>query len=745
MVPGRRLSAEEARIWAATGQLPSWYSQAKQPKKKDEPKEDKAPKPWVPLRGFVGIDGEGQTDPLSKRHKYTLLAAADEDGKSIFVTNPRGLSTDDCLQFITAFGPRQKLFAYSFGYDITKILQDVDDLNLHRLFRPEERKRFNPKSGLTMSVPVYWPADAPRYSLNYLNGRISVRNRKGFKDGKYLFGPSIVINDIWKFFQGKFTAALEDWKVPDNVSEEERARVLAHMRDMKDKRSQFDRMNEQEVLSYCLAECRFMARLARKLTDAHIQAEIPLKSYFGAGSSATAMLTKMGIREHVAESREIPIPKELHAAIMCAFFGGRFENSYVGPIDGPIWAYDISSAYPYYITFLPCLIHGKWTRTRDRWRVERARAGLVYYRLHVPSKKQPWAPFPFRFGKGKEEGSIAFPESGSSGWLWKDEFFAGEALFPNAQFVEGWAYECECDCQPFSGIPQYYIFRLRIGKEGPGIVIKLAINSTYGKTAQFIGGEPGKFTSFMWAGMTTSGCRAQCLRAMAKCSDLRNLLMIATDGIASRERLALDIPRNTGTEHALNDKGKLANKPLGGWEEKLVGFSGKGEPTEEDIRGAKGLFLARPGIYFPMNPTKEELEKVRARGIGRGVVYEQWRMIVDAFERGEKKVHVKDLSRFIGAKTAITKSGKAPNWKYTRSRDYGQWINRPVDMSFSPLPKREKALEDGSLLLRRVDGESAPYKKGILSKEAVELIRQADEEAEQPDGGDLSEGHWEYS
>src|SRR5262249_46056518 len=151
-----------------------------------------------------------------------------------------------------------------------------------------------------------------------------------------------------------------------------------------------------------------------------------------------------------------------------------------------------------------------------------------------------WGPFPFR----DEIGSIVYPRSSGGGWLWGDEFFAGEALFPHAEFVEAWVYDCSCTCKPFAAIPGYYRERVKIGKEGPGIVIKLGCNSCYGKIAQSLGGE-GPFTSWMWAGLITSGTRAMILRALGAHKNPANLLMVATDGICTRERLDLPKPRDT--------------------------------------------------------------------------------------------------------------------------------------------------------------------------------------------------------
>jgi len=741
---GRRaLSRDEAREWTLTGKLPAWASETAKSKEKTRSRPGRTHKPQkrapVPTV-FLGIDGEGQSDRQTGAHKYTLLAAADESGNDWHVKNPEGLSTDQCLEFITAVGKRGKLFAYSFGYDLTKILEEVDNQTLYLLFRPELRKppkkesakrqaKKRAKAGDWEPIPVTWPEKKPRWKLNYLNGKFTVSKALSRFYMHVEWGEPVVVHDIWRFFQGKFTSALDDWRVPRSVTTEARSEILRKMREMKDQRADFDRMGEAEIYTYCVSECQYMAELAHLLTQAHIDAGIPLKSYYGAGSSATAMLGVMGVKDHVKASREriVETPAGLDHAIACGFFGGRFENSVIGQYPAPLWGYDISSAYPYQITFLPCLIHGKWEWTRERKTATNGRAALIRYKLHAPQIKRAWAPFPFR----SPSGAIVYPESGQVGWVWREEFLAGERLFPNAEFLGAWVYHCDCDkpeCSaPFREIPTFYRQRLAIGKEGPGIVLKLGTNSCYGKTAQFIGSEPGLFTSWFWAGMITSGCRAQILDAMARHRNLDNLLMIATDGIISRERLTLDIPRNTGTSDCLDDKGKVANKPLGGWEEAAL---------------TKPRFFARPGIYFPLNPSVEDAKKVRARGIGRSSVFEQWDTIVASWERGEHVTHVKDLSRFVGAKTGISIAGKAPQYTFNRSDMFGRWIKRPVRVSFNPLPKRGGFDNEGNLSLRvvRDNCESAPYRKGVLSKEAERLRLLSDQNAEQPDGGDLAIG-----
>lgn len=603
----------------------------------------------------------------------------------------RGLTTVQCLEFILSIPSGFQLFAYSFNYDLTKILQDVDDATLYSLFRPETRR-----NGKNVTRSVGWKG----YRLNLQGTKFTVRRGSRAR----------TIWDVWKFFQGKFTSALTDWKVGTE-------HMVARMIEMKDKRAEFDKEPPSQVKPYCLEECRYMAELAQRLVNAHEKAGLHLKSFYGAGSSASAMLDVMGIRDKIREG-----PPEMKRALAMGFFGGRFENSRIGRVPGPVYSWDISSAYPYQLMFLPCLVHGKWELTRSRKRLDNARAALVHYKLGK-SKIESWGPFPFRTA----DGSICFPIESGGGWVWRDEYVAGERLFPHVGFVEAWVCESDCDCQPFERIAQYYLERLRIGKEGPGIVIKLGVNSNYGKLAQSIGSAT--YRSWIWAGIITSGCRAQALDVLGLHCDWTNMLMVATDGIYTREKIEPPIPKNTGTNVGVNERGEEVRKPLGGWEGKTID---------------REIFLARPGIYFPMNPTEKEIKDVRGRGVGKSIVLQNWAKIVESWETHglEQTASIANVSRFCGAKTSISKSAEG----YTRARggkyedgselpSYGQWVNRRVEMSFHPLPKRAGVNEDGSLTIRRLNRkvESTPYNKALKSKDRRELEAAAQEMAEQPD------------
>lgn len=646
---------------------------------------------------LIGIDGEGQG---RDDHRYTMMCWSNESGTrkgSIEALPGQRLTTQECLDFILATPKNARPFAYAFNYDLTKLLTDVDDPILYLLFRPEMRQRTGDAAKLGPK-PVTWKG----YRLNLQGSKFTIERGK----------RRVVVWDTFKFYQSKFTKALKDWSCGTEAE-------LAEMARLKDQRGDFDKLGTEEIREYCFSECRKMALLSRKLIEAHEDAGLTLRSFYGAGSTGGALLKKMGIDKELRTT-----PEEMKECVASAFFGGRFENSVIGEIPGELWGYDISSAYPYQLWQLPSLDSGKWRLTRNRADLEKSNvhAACVRYTLGEAPRGITWAPFPFRDKKG----SIAFPAASGGGWVWLSEYLAGERVFPWVQFQEAWIYEADDVRRPFVDIPHYYRERLRIGKEGAGHVFKLGPNSGYGKLAQSVGGGVPPYQCWIWAGMVTAGCRAQMLDLMGLHRNLENLFMIATDGAYTREKIDPPKPLDTGTNIPVRGKkGEIEYKPLGGWERKIV---------------KNGMFAARPGIYFPMNPTEEQLDEIRARGIGRKSLFANWRATVDAFNAGAEKVQIGSVTRFHGAKSSVHMvDGPNGGVQFWRTPEYGQWSNRPIDMTFDPMPKRAQRRDDGTLSLRIFphDQTSQPYRKGLVSPEAHWLMAAMAELMEQPDGDDF--------
>jgi hypothetical protein len=588
------------------------------------------------------------------------------------------------------------------------ILADLPDDKLYLLNHPELRQRKG-EEAIKGPRPVRWNG----YEFNLQGTKFSIRHKARYR----------VIWDIWKFYQSAFVGALKEWKVGSNELHE-------RMQGMKLQRADFDKLPLDQIRAYCLEECQCMAILARKLVNAHEAAGLKLRSFYGAGSTAAAMLSKMGIKDKI-----VAPPKDMMPAVARAFFGGRFENSVIGIFEKPIHNYDISSAYPYQLCFLPCLEHGQWIYTTDRRELDspNTRASLIHYAL--PNSNDvitSWGPFPFR----EADGSICYPIESGGGWVWDEEYLIAEQIYPNVEFVEAWVYKSVCTCQPFKDIPGYYLERLKIGKEGPGIVIKLGMNSNYGKLAQSVG--KGQFNCWVWAGLITSRTRAQLMTPMLTTPN-HHIFMMATDGIFSDVPLVFPTPKDTGTDIRVFDESKkeYVKKPLGGWEHTEI---------------PQGIFIARPGIYFPLHPTEKDLKKVKARGLGKKTLYDNHKHILEHWNKyGQHlKVTVSNINRFCGAKSSIHRSGPASQPRYTRASAngergatregghpaYGQWVTRPVEMSFNPMPKRSEVNKDGyTLKLRKLprELESMPYKNVIKSIERLMIEEVKSMLEEQPD------------
>ena len=472
------------------------------------------PKPYK--RYYVGIDGEGQGRP----HRYVMLAWSSEDGTKRDVLRPppgkNALSTFDCLTFLCNIPRDAMIFSYAFNYDLTMMLRDISHQEpglIYMLNRPDLRKK-NPEQH--NPTPVYWRG----FKLNLIGTKFTVSRRTAPDPNNPTAKRkwrSTVIWDVFKFYQQKFTSAVTLWcsrevnkhtvgavRDPDTNRythpdaeydlDTQKFRVwdepgmgakVGHMAKMKAQRHLFDRLPDDQILAYCYEECEFMARLVRKLVSAHADAGYTLTEFFGAGSTARLLLKSLGIPEALKSWREKGAargwgndmaPPEMAQPIAAAFFGGRFENSVIGSVDGPIYGNDISSAYPYQLTFLPCLDpdHGEWVLTSDRRVMAAARGALVHYGFSdIVPQNLPWGPFPFR----NELGEICYPAVSGGGWVWQDEFIQGEKVFPHVTFREAWVWQSHCECKPFERLPEIYLQRLKLGKEGAGIIYKLGPNA----------------------------------------------------------------------------------------------------------------------------------------------------------------------------------------------------------------------------------------------------------------------------
>jgi DNA polymerase type B, organellar and viral len=724
---------------------------------------------------FIGVDGEGLDVCASceapwdseagvcicgckrTRHLYTYLCAASEEDEVLAdAYNAKGLTHAECVEVLLALPKHSLKFGFMLSYDLTKILEEVPDDLKYKLLRPELRTRSICKiCGKGWTVPTskcprcrgpkaydyYKPVQWQGRAYDFFNGSFSVRD--GFDKKTKKWERACKVWDVFRFFGCAFVEAIESWGVASPSQ-------LERISSMKKKRGSFAQESVEEIKKYCQEECALLAQMMRRLVDGHEEAGWKLKAYYGAGSTGAAMLEANGVRNYRGKGAWEQ-PAELRNATMCAFFGGRFENAAIGRIGKPLWSKDIASAYPYALTFLPCLLCGHWRKVSGRGtikEVERARLALCHFKVKAlgdrKRREMAWAPLPYR----DEAGSIAFPLN-FEGWAWKPEILAALKGWPEiVEVIEAWVYDTPCDHKPFGFVPEAYKQRIAWGKEGKGLTIKLGLNSGYGKTAQSVGSAP-PFQSWAWAGNVTSSCRAQALWAIMAHSDPWNMLTVATDGVVSLEDAPLAKPVDTGTAGLLSPKGEK-KEPLGGWESEAI---------------PEGMFIVKPGMYFRLDT---ELKKLRARGIGRRELFDARVRLMTAFAQWDRKSEFKvqiDSRRFWGARSTVYGRSRCPacdvTWPGTvnllcpkcraigkefstyRQTDaagndvYGTWGKRTIDIRFDPHPKRERGVGKGEwsrLFVRDVGGKvSVAYVGKSRTPEAELESGAAEMMGDQPD------------
>ena len=637
-------------------------------------------------RRIIAIDGEGYT-LADGSHRYTYLAACDEEGLVRELRAPKGVRAGQVLDFLMHLPKKALLVGFALGYDRTKWVESWPDAAVWRLMRPEERL------GESGPLPVEWEG----YRLNLVSTRTSIKDVET--------GDRRTVWDVWKFFQSSFVKALERWDVG---TAKERKRIARE----KARRGSFAGIGKRER-AYCQTECRLLAVLVRRLLSAHEEEGLRLGSYYGPGSTAAIIL-----REH-GEQRTV-YPRDMHHAVMSAYFGGRFECSHVGPVRAKeLFAYDIASAYPAAMAKLPCLRakHGTWVHIlRPYWGEHRL--ALIRWRLEPHKDACPaWGPLPHRL----PDGNIVYPVTSAGGWAWSDEFKAAQALHPGVREVESYVWAAACDCPPpfEARIHELYARRLKWGKAARGLVLKLALNSLYGKSAQRVG--KGKFRCMVRAGLITSMTRAALLRGVARARDPWNVLELATDSVLSREPLGLETPG------------------LGGWERK---------PWEG------GAFLMRPGLRFALDRKEDH---TAARGVGVKTLHQNRARVVRAWERSPlQSVTLPTPSFFHGAKLSVRRlmlpdiDEDERAFAFVRSEHYGRWTEETKTLSYSPKPKRESLAlsserdRDGNTQAYRMtpwelptaEGlESAPYGSVGQSTLADDLDWMRDLEEDQPEPG----------
>lgn len=517
------------------------------------------------FQGFHGFDGEGM-DYDGFHALYTLRA-----GELELYNDGKPLTSQQMIPWLANL-PHQTYVGFSLGYDFTMILRELAPLTyksgnsfIKRLLGDREDWTDDEKK-FGIRIP-----GLPGIALRYVPRKSLCLTNYYPVNGKKL--KTVRISDTFGFFQSSFLTALDDWKIG---TKKEIATITAG------KRGRGNFTGSIEERQYNTLECVLLEQLMAKFKIACDNANMTPALWEGAGWLATRMY-----QLHNNPTREETVlPEDIAPLADLAYYGGRFEVLRYGRIRGPIYDYDINSAYPSNMSELPCLLpnHGQWTPdTRGRWTLH----SVSWRPAH--SFSPTLGPLPVRL----KTGTVVFPLASAPGakdWYWSYEI---DAAYPfDFTIHDSRSYIQTCDCRPFGWVPDQYQERLRIqaehGKQA-AVAPKLGLNSLYGKTAQRVGERP--YFNLVYAGIITSMCRAQILKIAYEYPDSKHVIMIATDGIFTSCQIPSIAIRI------------IEGKTLGDW----------------DITKFKnGLVIAQPGLYW--EPVSKPNGLTKSRGISANVI-----------------------------------------------------------------------------------------------------------------------------
>jgi len=426
-------------------------------------------------------------DCETNSHGIVLFLACGEIRADVqYLYNGEGLKLEPILEWLIRAGRGRLNFGFYFDYDVNQIVRLLPEIY---------------QGQLAAKGSVCWHG----FSIRHTPG-------KRFQVSKN--GESVCIWDCSSWAQTSFLRLCQDWHLG---TESEQATIAR----MKAKRGDFEDETEAALVEYTTLECSLLSQWVQTLLQLHKDCDIQLRAYSGPGSTASAMIRQRGWKPP-------ELPPRIQEIAEKAFFGGRTEISCIGPVAGPIYGYDINSAYPTAISQLPEIRDVKWKR------VKRFVPGMWgFYKVRWNQKKtDTWGLFPIRgamLPTGRRSVSLLYPANGE-GWFHSHEVTA--AMQVNAAAVEVLdGYVVPDTGRPFAWIHDVATMRLEYKKHGDpkNFPLKVGLNSIYGKLAQHSGTHP--LQCLTYAAAVTAWTRGELLKAAY--SRGHDVILLATDGILS--------------------------------------------------------------------------------------------------------------------------------------------------------------------------------------------------------------------
>ena len=347
-------------------------------------------------------------------------------------------------------------------------------------------------------------------------------------------GSQVEIFDVISYWQGKFISACDsffgkEWEGRDFLIKN------------KGLRGSFKLSDFREILRYNKREVELLEDLIIELRARLDKVGIRFTKWYGPGSIAAEMFKQ----NHVQDAMAI-CPENVNYAARCAFTAGRIEAIKWGAVYKRCYEYDLNSAYPYAMQFLPNLAAGTWKHRGKNIKPKFFKEFALYYVKLEPngsySEYSDYEPKPL-FRRTKDS-NVYYPMH-VEGWFWAPEVCNAieyaKKYNRKLTIIESFIFvEDNPDNKPFAFVKKIYEQRCYLKSIGDGaeLGLKLGLNSMYGKMVQQVGGTLDHLPPFHqieWGGYLTSLCRATVYQAVI--DDLNCVIAFQTDAIFTTKRL----------------------------------------------------------------------------------------------------------------------------------------------------------------------------------------------------------------
>lgn len=531
-----------------------------------------------------------------------LFLASDAERRADSIYSQTGLEFEQVCDWLIGTGSGALCFGFYFDYDCNQIIAFLPPLHQAQL--------------------------AARGSVSFRGYRL--RHTPGKRFSIAHNGRSVTVWDCAGWAQTSFAKLCDQWELG---TESERAQIRA----MKARRGEFDSATRDELISYTTLECSLLCVWVARVLALHEQSSIKLKAYSGPGATASALLRS---RDWTPPE----VPEQVLKVAELAYFGGRSETSTIGPVPGPVYGYDLNSAYPAAIAELPELAGARWFRAR---RYVAGAWGFYRVRWKQPPRSV-WGLFPVRGAMlpgGRRSVSLLYPIEGE-GWFHSWEVEAAIAGAPGAVEVRD-ALLVEPRGEPFAWVRELAALRLEYKRAGDmrAFPLKVGLNSLYGKMAQRVGKAP--LQCFPYAAAITGRTRAALLSLALRYQE--RVLLMATDGILLTE------PADVSLSPALGD-----------WE----------------LETYPDAWILQSGVYWA--GAKQRTRGIDARGLELSDVEARW-------SRAGTR------ARIVLATRRVMSYRLASAWN--RPEQTGRWYESERAVRFNPEPRRRRWKYDGARLL----------------------------------------------